>query len=67
MSDGVKILRELADVLEEERAEYQDMRERVATILKWCETNIEDKTQVAPFCVQVRDALTPDHNEEPYE
>ncbi len=57
MSDGVKVLRELADVLEEEQEEYQDLRNRVNTVLGWCQTNIEDKTQVAPFCAQVRDLL----------
>tara|TARA_R110002020_G_scaffold468738_1_gene693244 strand:+ start:1378 stop:1560 length:183 start_codon:yes stop_codon:yes gene_type:complete len=34
-----------------------DIECKVGIALQWCHQNIEDKTQVTPFAVQVRDLL----------
>lgn len=56
-SDAISILREIADALEAERPEIQEMQRRVSVVLVWCRKNIESKSIVAPFCIQVRDLL----------
>lgn len=46
-----------ADVIDHLDYELTLADARLKTILDWCEGNIESQSQVAPFCVQVRDLV----------
>lgn len=48
------------DVIAHLDSELTRADSRLKTILDWCEGNIESRSQVAPFCVQVRDLIETD-------